>query len=41
MSEVIFFKALGRQGGKEEDEQKQRESPEHTAPEDPQVQQRL
>lgn len=37
----VFIIAMGGQGGEEEDEQKQCESPEHTAPEDPQIQQGL
>ena len=38
---IIFLTALGGQRGQEENEQKQRKSPEHAASEDPQVQQRL
>lgn len=38
---IIFFPALGGQRGQKEDEQKQRQSPQYAASEDPQVQQRL
>lgn len=41
MINIIFFPALGGQRGQEEDEQKQRKSPQYPTSEDPQVQQRV